>query len=78
MGTPPCLSGPEFGGHATTYIPMARGSPGRIAKIRLVDTNDGGKSPSDFRLDLPHSAARHIASQHNLNNLNPVSGVSSS
>ena len=57
---------------------QARGSLRRVAKIRLLDTSDGGKSPSGFGLDPPHRAARHLTSRHDLNNLNPVSGVRSS
>ena len=57
---------------------QARGSLRRVAKIRPVDTSDGGKSPSGFSLDPPYSAARHLTSRHDLNNLNPVSGIRSS
>ena len=57
---------------------QARGTLRRVAKIRLVNTSDGGKSPSGFSLDPPKSAARHLTSRHDLNNLNPVSGIRSS
>ena len=80
MGTPLYLQDQEsVVMHRLIYEwSQARGSPRRVAKIRLVDTSDGGKSPSGFSLEPPHSAARHLTSQHDLNNLNPVSGISSS
>ena len=57
---------------------QARGSLRRVARIRLLDTSDGGKSRSGFSLDPPHNAARNLTSRHDLNNLTPVSGVRSS
>ena len=51
---------------------------GGSRKIRLLDTTNGEKSPSGLSLDPPHSAARHLTSRHDLNNLNPVSGIGSS
>ena len=79
-GTPPCLQ------NQTSVVmrrliyqwSQTRGSLRRIAKTRLVDNSDGGKSPSGFRLDPPRSAAGHLTLRLDLNNLNPVSGVRSS
>ena len=59
--------------HRLIYqLSQARDSLRRVAKIRLVNTSDCGKSPSGFNLDPPRSAARHLTSRHDLNNLNPV------
>ena len=80
MGTPPCLQDQKsVVMHRLIYKwSHARGSLSWVAKIRLLDTSDGGKSPSGFSLDPPHNAARNLTSRHDLNNLNPVSGVRSS
>ena len=80
MGTPPCLQNQKsVVMHRLIYQwSQARGSLRRVPKIRLVDTSDGGKSPSGFSLDPPHSAARHLTSRHDLNHINPVSGIKSS
>ena len=54
---------------------QASGVLRRVPKIRVVDTSDGGKSPSGSDLDAQFSAARHLTSRNDLNNLNPVSSV---
>ena len=80
MGTPLYLQDQEsVVMHRLIYHwSQARGSLRRVAKIRLVDTSDVGKSPSDFSLNPPHSPVRHLTSRHGLNNLNPDSVIRSS
>ena len=80
MGTPLYLQDQEWViMHRLIYKwSQARGSLRLVPKIRLVDTSDGEKSPSGFSLDPPHSAALQLTSRHDLNNLNPVSGIRSS